>query len=377
MDNKVLWGWDPSNTLSECVRQRFLAETRTEAVTITTKVVVLQTAYQVMKLLVSNFERHIPISGINDSQFYTIGYTLEGPVFVVTKRHDRLKDDCDYDYDYDRDDNYVEFTGPRHKGSIVSISLTGPHDEINNLISKVRESVSNYKAPIVRWWSKSRHGSSYSTKELFLDPPKTVLNKVFYPTIDRDPKVFLEDYLNSDQSILLLSGPPGVGKTTFLRHLLFDFQIHGDILYDQEALKSDDVFHDFLFESPSTVMIVEDADNILKKREGDSNPLMARFLNVGEGLIKLPNKKLIFTTNIEDFDNVDSALIRPGRCFDVLKLRAYNYDEAKAVCEFMGWERDLKHKVPEGLTFKEKTYTIAELSSNKSNLYQRKVGYKG
>jgi ATP-dependent 26S proteasome regulatory subunit len=42
---------------------------------------------------------------------------------------------------------------------------------------------------------------------------------------------------------------------------------------------------------------------------------MSRFLNISDGLIKLPNKKLVFTTNVTNFENIDSALLRPGRCF--------------------------------------------------------------
>jgi hypothetical protein len=60
--------------------------------------------------------------------------------------------------------------------------------------------------------------------------------------------------------------------------------------------------------------------------------MMAKFLNVSDGMIKLPGKKTIFTTNLDNIRNVDSALICSGRCFDVLTFRAFTYNEAIDVC---------------------------------------------
>jgi SpoVK/Ycf46/Vps4 family AAA+-type ATPase len=163
-----------------------------------------------------------------------------------------------------------------------------------------------------------------------------------------------------------MAGDPGTGKTSFIRHLITEFKLNADVIYDEEAFKADYVFQNFLFDSASTVLIVEDADTVLKKRETEYNPLMSRFLNVTEGLINLPEKKLIFTTNLNDFTEVDPALIRPGRCFDIMRTRPYTYMEALQVCAFMNWP------VPNH----NKEYTVAELATNKSNPQQRKVGYK-
>lgn len=55
--------------------------------------------------------------------------------------------------------------------------------------------------------------------------------------------------------------------------------------------------------------------------------------NISDGLIKLPKKKMLFTTNIRNVNNLDQALIRPGRCFDCVTFRALNYEEALEVCE--------------------------------------------
>jgi hypothetical protein len=55
---------------------------------------------------------------------------------------------------------------------------------------------------------------------------------------------------------------------------------------------------------------------------------MARFLNVSDGLVRMTGKKIIFTTNQNDFRSVDPALVRPGRSFDALRARPLTYEEA-------------------------------------------------
>jgi ATP-dependent 26S proteasome regulatory subunit len=72
---------------------------------------------------------------------------------------------------------------------------------------------------------------------------------------------------------------------------------------------------------------------------------------VSDGLIKFPSKKVIFTTNLDDFKKVDEALLRPGRCFGMIKCRPLTYDEAEAAAKVAGL------RVPE----KKRDYTIAEL----------------
>jgi hypothetical protein len=84
-------------------------------------------------------------------------------------------------------------------------------------------------------------------------------------------------------------------------------------------------------------MVIEDADNLIGSRE-NGNKLIPRFLNTAEGLVKIDGKKMIFTTNLESVRNIDSALVRPGRCFDVMKTRLLTHKEMLAVVEAAGIE---------------------------------------
>ena len=81
---------------------------------------------------------------------------------------------------------------------------------------------------------------------------------------------------------------------------------------------------------------MEDADLLLTSREDDGNKLISRFLNVSDGLIRVKNKKMIFTTNISDFSKIDHAIIRPGRCYDFMHCRPLTALEARAAAAVAG-----------------------------------------
>lgn len=362
--NKDMWGFKSTRgETSGIIIRRFISSISNEAVTIKTKLITRTTAYEAT-LIASNILRTekctpSPITSECPGHYYTAGTYKDNQVLVFIENSKNFTDDDDDDY------SIPSISTFSNGGNIINLLIVGPYNHISDLMKELQSSITRYDASVIRWWYKTSYSNSYSNREIFLEKPTTTLHGVLYPSLKDDPHVYLSKYLKSEAAILLLSGEPGTGKTTLLRHLIADFNLHADIIYDEEALKSDYVFHNFLFDSPSTILIVEDADTILLNREDEHNPLMARFLNVAAGLIRLPNKKLVFTTNLKNFQQVDPALIRPGRCFDVLRFRPYSYAEAVEICKFMNWE------VPKI----EREYTTAELATGKSNPEQHKIGY--
>jgi ATP-dependent 26S proteasome regulatory subunit len=79
-------------------------------------------------------------------------------------------------------------------------------------------------------------------------------------------------------------------------------------------------------------------------------------------------KKLIFSTNLPSIRDVDPALVRPGRCFDILNFAPLNGEQATKLADKLGTTYDKKDSG---------TYSIAEIFNKQlENNTNRKVGSK-
>ena len=156
-----------------------------------------------------------------------------------------------------------------------------------------------------------------------------------YPWLDgQSLESYYEDFMASPASILLLIGPPGTGKTTFIRGMLQHTETSATVSYDANVLEKDYVFASFI-EGDKSMLILEDADMFLKSRK-EGNTMMHKFLNVGDGLVTTKGKKLVFSTNLPSIKDIDPALVRPGRCYDIIHFNELTQTEAEALAAKTG-----------------------------------------
>jgi len=245
----------------------------------------------------------------------------------------------------------------------ISIKIHGTRKEIDLFIEQCAARFEVAESYIE--WMYSADGSSVNVP---LRTDRTPLSEM-YPFLNDEP---IEDYydrfLKSDASILLLIGPPGTGKTTFIRGFLQHTGSSAVVTYDASILEKDYVFAQFI-EGEATVMVMEDADTFLKARS-DGNSMMHRFLNVGDGLVTTKGKKLVFSTNLPSIRDVDAALIRPGRCFDILHFDNLSKEDAIVLAKKVG----IDHK-----KLTKSSYSIAEIFNGEvqqhTKTLNRKVGF--
>lgn len=284
-------------------------------------------------------------------------------VEITTDRNSSVYDD---DESLDEVKNERRSLFPQQVMSVL-VEVTGHRDAITAIHAALDAGFGKHHIAQIHWWYNGGSRGP-SLKKIYLPPVTTQLHPEYYPDIEGGPQSFISEYLNSEESILLMAGPPGTGKTTLLRHMIVEHKLVAHVCYDEALMASDAVFQTFLMDRESDLLIIEDADVVLTSRERDNNHLMARFLNVSDGLIKLPNKKLIFTSNATDFNKIDHALLRPGRCFAVLHTRPLTLKEAQDAAKVGGFPTPTERK----------EYTIAQLfNQGKAEMKIRRIGMTG
>jgi len=154
-----------------------------------------------------------------------------------------------------------------------------------------------------------------------------------YPTLGEPVDRFIARYLAARETVLILQGPPGTGKTRLVRAILAAISRRkGDsakVLYtaDTRALENDEIFVEFVTGSHDA-FVIEDADHILASR-ANGNVDLHRFLAIADGVVRAQGRKILFTTNLPNVGDIDDALLRPGRCFASVSLRALGQAEVE------------------------------------------------
>lgn len=159
----------------------------------------------------------------------------------------------------------------------------------------------------------------------------------FYPYIEENIYTLFDKFMQSSSNIWLLTGPKGTGKTTLLRALVAHSKCTGNFCSDTKTvLHSDGIAHisNLAFHEKPQLIIIEDASEEFLCQRTEGNTGMASILNTFEGALPATGK-LIISTNVTDVGRMDSALVRPGRCFAVTSFRELTLEECNRVLNDM------------------------------------------
>lgn len=158
---------------------------------------------------------------------------------------------------------------------------------------------------------------------------------------------------DKDKGIVLLHGLPGTGKTTYLRYLIG--KIKKRILFVSPSIAGDITSPDFvqlLVNNPNSVLIIEDAENVIMDRKISNNAAVSNLLNISDGLLAdFLNVQIICTFN-SSLTLVDSALMRKGRLIAKYEFGKLGIEKAQRLSDHL--------KLQQTIT---KPMTIAEIAN--------------
>lgn len=204
----------------------------------------------------------------------------------------------------------------------------------------------------------SEYNIQYKVSDFNDDSP------LFYPYLDTDE--LFRQFTISEENILVISGAPGTGKTRavnlYIKYLLENVELcleHG--LYEndgddssknsigvcyvknEELLSTDGLWEILTIRRPAIVFL-DDSDHSLTSRNNEvltnedhlKNKFLSQLLSFTDGITK-NNVKFIITTNLP-VESIDTAVLRKGRTFDILRFQTLSHDEAMHIWTEFGLE---------------------------------------
>lgn len=182
-------------------------------------------------------------------------------------------------------------------------------------------------------------GSSHFYFEKFdIKPPKIELSLNYNDDFEEIDKLINQELSKKDnKGIVILHGASGTGKTFYIRHLINNLKKQKlyipPNLAEQIASPS---FINVLEDNSNSILIIEDAENILEKRSAHSGSAVSNLLNLSDGLLAdCFNIQIICTFN-SPLANIDEALLRKGRLIAQYEFKELEIHKAQKLSNSLG-----------------------------------------
>ncbi len=141
---------------------------------------------------------------------------------------------------------------------------------------------------------------------------------------------------SNESGLVLFHGNPGTGKTSYLKYLLHAIRkkkliyLPPDLI---ESLSAPNFISFLLSQASNSILLIEDAENVLKQREAGGNQAVSNILNISDGILGDVLRLQIVCTFNSRLEDVDQALLRPGRLIAEYRFEKLTVAKSKALMQ--------------------------------------------
>ena len=235
-------------------------------------------------------------------------------------------------------------------------------ETLNTKLKKFR--LINKYAPSIYLLVNNKMG--ITTKALEITKPKLSLKDNYNDDFIPIHQV-INDRLSKKNSkgLVILHGKPGTGKTSYIRYLIST--IKKTVIFlppNMATMITNPDFIQILIGNPNSILVVEDAENIILDRERKGSSSVTELLNITDGLLSdFLNVQVICSFNT-DISKVDAALLRKGRLIAKYEFKELKIDKANALSQKIGFHQNFTKPTSLSSIYNQQEKHIEEIKTN-------------
>ena len=209
------------------------------------------------------------------------------------------------------------------------------------------------------------------TKEVHIKKPKIDFNIHYNEDFFAIHKTMVKQLNKTDTNgLYLFHGQPGTGKSTYIKFLIHQLKKKVIFISPKMAGELDNLsMTPFLLENRNSVLVIEDAEQLITSREEVRNSNLSMLLNLTDGLLGESLGIQIIATFNTDVKNIDKALLRKGRLSIIYEFKPLALDRTNALLNKLGHTIEVAHPLAVADIFN------FEISNNYEPKLRKAVGF--
>ena len=187
-----------------------------------------------------------------------------------------------------------------------------------------------------------------STKGVHIKKPKINFNTYYNEDfLDLHKQIVKNCNKDNVKGLYLFHGNPGTGKSTYIKYLIYQLRKKVIFISPKMAGQLDTAsMTTFLLENCNSIIVIEDAEELIVSRDDSRNSNLSMLLNLTDGLLGDSLGIQIIATFNTELKNIDKALLRKGRLTSIYEFKNLALDRTNYLLKKLGHNVEVDKPLP-------------------------------